>query len=56
MSAEGLPARVLELGEELRREGVAVGTSEMIDAFDVLREIEWTSESDFREALAANAG
>jgi len=53
MSAEGLPARVLELGEELRREGVAVGTSEMIDAFDVLREIDWSSESDFREALAA---
>ena len=33
----GLPARILELGEELRREGVAVGTSELLDAFDVLR-------------------
>src|ERR1700684_3575599 len=49
----GLPARILELGEELRREGVAVGTSEMLDAFEVLREISWTSEEDFREALAA---
>jgi uncharacterized protein len=49
----GLPARILELGEELRREGVAVGTSEMLDAFEVLREISWTSEEGFREALAA---
>src|SRR6202035_319725 len=50
---EGLPARILELGEELRREGVAVGTSEMLDAFAVLGEISWTSQEDFREALAA---
>src|SRR6185312_11492475 len=50
---EGLPARILELGEELRREGVAVGTSELLDAFQVLGEIDWTSQRDFREALAA---
>ena len=50
---EGLPARILEFGEELRREGVAVGTSEMLDAFEVLREISWTSQEDFRESLAA---
>jgi hypothetical protein len=50
---DGLPARILELGEELRREGVAVGTSELLDAFAVLREIGWTSQEDFREALAA---
>src|SRR5271167_2672546 len=50
---EGLPARILELGEELRREGVSVGTSEMLDAFEVLGEIPWTSQEDFREALAA---
>ncbi len=50
---EGLPARILELGEELRREGVSVGTSELLDAFEVLREISWTSQRDFREALAA---
>src|SRR4030081_1113145 len=50
---EGLPARILELGEELRREGVAIGTSEMLDAFEVLAEISWTSQEDFREALAA---
>ncbi len=50
---DGLPARILELGEELRREGVAIGTSEILDAFDVLREVSWTSKDDFREALAA---
>jgi uncharacterized protein with von Willebrand factor type A (vWA) domain len=44
---------VLELGEELRREGVAVGTSELLDAFAVLSEIDWTEQDDFREALAA---
>ncbi len=32
----GLPARILEFGEELRGEGVAVGTSELLDAFAVL--------------------
>src|SRR5438132_4994857 len=53
MSPEGLPARLLELAEELRREGVAVGTSELLDAFAVLGEISWTSQEDFREALAA---
>src|SRR5947207_996069 len=49
----GLPARILELGEELRHEGVAVGTSELLDAFEVLGEIDWTQPEDFREALAA---
>jgi len=50
---EGLAARLLELGDALREEGVAVGTSELLDAFGVLEEIAWTSQTDFREALAA---
>jgi uncharacterized protein len=49
----GLAARILEFGEELRSEGVAVGTSELLDAFSVLGEISWTDPVDFREALAA---
>ncbi len=49
----GLAANLLALGEELRAEGVAVGTSELLDAFAALREIAWTSQRDFREALAA---
>ncbi len=49
----GFPATLLALGEELRREGVAIGTSELLDAFAVLREIPWTDLEDFREGLAA---
>src|SRR6266540_1616771 len=49
----GLSARILELGEELRGEGVAVGTSELLDAFAVLREVPWTEAADFKESLAA---
>jgi uncharacterized protein with von Willebrand factor type A (vWA) domain len=48
----GLTARLLELGEELRGEGVAVGTSELLDAFAVLGEVPWSSGADFKEALA----
>ena len=49
----GLAARILEFGEELRSEGVAVGTSELLDGFAVLSEISWTDPVDFRVALAA---
>jgi uncharacterized protein len=49
----GLSARILELGEELRGEGVAVGTSELLDAFAVLREVPWSEPVDFKESLAA---
>jgi uncharacterized protein with von Willebrand factor type A (vWA) domain len=49
----GLAAHLLEFGEELRGEGVAVGTSELLDAFEVLREVPWTQAEDFREGLAA---
>jgi uncharacterized protein with von Willebrand factor type A (vWA) domain len=49
----GLAAHLLEFGEELRGEGVAVGTSELLDAFEVLREVPWTAPEDFREGLAA---
>src|ERR1700736_5059494 len=53
MSPDSMPARILELAEELRREGVAIGTSELLDAFAVLGEISWSAQQDFREALAA---
>ena len=49
----GLAAQLLELGEELRGEGVAVGTSELLDAFAILREVPWTVPEDFKEGLAA---
>jgi uncharacterized protein len=49
----GLASKLLGFCEELRGEGVAVGTSELLDAFAALDEIPWTSRDDFREALAA---
>ena len=48
-----LPARVVDFGEALRAEGLAVGTSELLDAFAALEEISWRDRGPFREALAA---
>ncbi len=49
----GFAARVIELGEELRAEGMQVGTSALLDAFAALDEVGWTDPEVFREALAA---
>src|SRR3954462_5376323 len=49
----GMAPRLLEFADELRREGVAVGTSELLDAFQALDAVSWTSREDFRAALAA---
>jgi uncharacterized protein len=49
----GMAPRLLEFADELRREGVAVGTSELLDAIHALDAVSWTSRRDFQEALAA---
>jgi len=49
----GLAARLIDFCEDLRREGVAIGTSEILDAFTALEEVPWTEPADFREAMAA---
>jgi len=49
----GLAPKLLAFCEELRSEGVAVGTSEILDAFAALEQVPWESQDDFREALAA---
>jgi uncharacterized protein len=49
----GLAPRVVAFCDELRREGLAVGTSEILDAFAALRTVPWEVQDDFREALAA---
>src|SRR6188474_1363222 len=49
----GFAPRLLEFADELRREGMHVGTSELLDAFAALEHVPWTSEEDFRSALAA---
>jgi uncharacterized protein with von Willebrand factor type A (vWA) domain len=57
MSQPGLPAglapRIVSFCEELRSEGVAVGSAEILDAFAALEAVPWTDPADFREALAA---
>jgi uncharacterized protein len=47
------PAHVIGFADQLRREGVAIGTSELNDAFAALGEVAWTQPGPFREALAA---
>ena len=49
----GFAARIVALCDELRNEGVPVGTSELLDSFAALDVVEWTDPADFREALAA---
>src|ERR687887_2721844 len=49
----GLAPRLVAFCEELRSEGVAIGTAELLDAFAALETVPWTNEDDFREALAA---
>jgi uncharacterized protein len=46
-------AQLIGFTEELRGEGVAIGTSELLDAFAALGEVAWTRREDFKEALAA---
>ena len=49
----GLAPHILAFCEELRGEGVAVGTAELLDAFEALGVVPWTEPDDFRETLAA---
>ena len=49
----GLAAEAARLLRGAAQRGVAVGTSEILDAFAALEEVPWTSQDDFREALAA---
>jgi uncharacterized protein with von Willebrand factor type A (vWA) domain len=51
--SSSFPAGVVAFAENLRAEGLAVGTSELLDAFAALGEVSWTEEPAFREALAA---
>jgi len=48
----GMAEQLLAFCEELRSEDVAIGTSEIQDAFRALEIVPWTSAVDFKEALA----
>src|ERR1035437_6406204 len=49
----GFPGQLLAFAEDLREEGVAGGTSEILDAFQVLEHVPWSEQSEFKEAIAA---
>jgi uncharacterized protein len=48
-----LDGQLLAFAEDLRTEGIAIGTSEILDAFEALTFVDWTTQQDFKEALAA---
>ncbi len=52
-SPGGLDGELIAFAVELRDEGVAVGTSELLDAFAALGHVTWTDQRAFRETLAA---
>ena len=52
-SPAGFGGQLLGFAEELREEGMALGTSELLDAFAALEQVGWTRRRDFREALSA---
>ncbi len=49
----GMQGQLLAFAEELREEGMAVGTSELLDAFEALGHLSWTEQVAFRAGLAA---
>jgi uncharacterized protein len=49
----GFDGHLLAFAEDLRGEGVAIGTSEILDAVHALDHVAWTDQTDFKEALAA---
>ncbi len=49
----GFAGSLLAFAEDLREEGVAVGTSEILDTFGVLEHVPWSDQEDFKEAIAA---
>jgi uncharacterized protein with von Willebrand factor type A (vWA) domain len=50
---DGLAPRIVAFCEELRREGIAFGTSVILGAFEALEAVPWTDRLAFRESLAA---
>jgi uncharacterized protein with von Willebrand factor type A (vWA) domain len=48
-----LDGHLIGFADALRTEGVAIGTSELNDAFAALGAVEWTRPGPFKEALAA---
>ncbi|MBO0767755.1 MAG: VWA domain-containing protein [Solirubrobacterales bacterium] len=52
VQGSGFDSELLGFAEELREEGMSVGTSELLDAFHAIGFVNWSSMAEFREALA----
>jgi uncharacterized protein with von Willebrand factor type A (vWA) domain len=48
----GFDGQLLAFAEDLRSEGMALGTAELLDAFAALDYVSWTERASFKEALA----
>jgi uncharacterized protein len=48
----GFGAELVAFTEDLRSEGVGVGTSELLDTIQALEHVDWRSPGEFRETLA----
>jgi uncharacterized protein with von Willebrand factor type A (vWA) domain len=53
MPPSGFAGQLVGFAEELRDEGLAVGTSEILDAVQALEHVSWSDQRDFKEGLAA---
>ncbi len=51
--SSGFAPQLVAFCDELRAEGMRVGTAEILDAFAALEVIPWRERDDFREALAS---
>lgn len=49
----GFEPVMVDFARELRDEGMAVGTSELLDAFDALGAVDWRSRGQFKTAMSA---
>lgn len=52
-SASGFEPVIVDFARELRDEGMSVGTSELLDAFDALGAVDWRQRSEFKTAMSA---
>jgi uncharacterized protein with von Willebrand factor type A (vWA) domain len=51
--ASGFAAQLVRLADELRGAGLAIGSSELLDAFAALELVRWPDPDQFQQALAA---
>jgi len=53
MQPDLIADQLVSFCSELRSEGLAIGTAEILDSFAAVEQVPWTDRAQFREALAA---